>query len=247
MVILYKPAKAPSTVAGPVFLQLGATVFALISMATQGADLGRFVRKKDQLVGSIFNGYVVMIVTFLGVVLLGSYFGLEFHQTNPGTYFSSVLGIGGMLTVIITQLRINTINVYSGSLAYSNFFSRVFHFTPGRQWWGILTAILGTLLMMGNIFAPFVSASLGLIFPPVIALALKGRPYRISSTAVGPVTSQPMLECILCHKEFETVDMVICPFHEGALCSVCCGSNAQCHDVCKTEGVIVQTLTVEQP
>ncbi|SMC04653.1 Purine-cytosine permease [Sulfobacillus thermosulfidooxidans DSM 9293] len=322
----YKPAKAPSTVAGPVFLQLGATVFALISMATQGADLGRFVRKKDQLVGSIFNGYVVMIVTFLGVVLLGSYFGLEFHQTNPGTYFSSVLGIGGMLTVIITQLRINTINVYSGSLAYSNFFSRVFHFTPGRQWWGILTAVLGTLLMMGNIFAhmlqvltfegvfiiawamsvvsdtlfnkwllkintrpyeykraflphfnpvgvgtlilalviaaplafgvagplgenlaPFVSAALGLIFPPVIALALKGRPYRISSTAQVPVTSQPTLECILCHEEFETVDMVICPFHEGALCSVCCGSNAQCHDVCKTEGVMVQTLTVEQP
>ena len=319
----YHPVHPPSTASGPIFLQLGATVFALISMATQGADLGRFVRKQDRLVGSIFNGYVFTIVSFLGVVLLGSYLGVEFHNTNPGTYFSQVLGVGGVLTVVITQLRINTINVYSGSLAYSNFFSRVFHFTPGRYWWGILTAVLGTLLMMGNLFthmlqvltfegvfiiawamsvvsdtifnkwwlkinqadyeykraflprfnpigvgslllalivavplafgaagpigvswAPFVSALGGLIWPPIIALGVKGRPYQVASSATLPEPDAAH-QCVKCHLEFEGVDMVVCPFHQGPLCSVCCGAEAHCHDVCKQPDQLI-SLTLSQ-
>lgn len=321
----YRPAVAPSTTAGPILLQLAATVFALISMGTQGADLGRFVRPKDTAIGSFFNGYVVMIVTFLGVVLIGSYFGLELHQTNPGTYFSSILGVGGLLIVLITQVRINSINVYSGSLAYSNFFARVFHFTPGRQWWGILTAILGTALMMGDIFAhmlqiltfegvfiiawamtvvsdtvfnkwlfklspagyeykraflpqfnivgvgsliialavggplafgaagpagetwaPFVSAGLGFFLPPVIAGLSRGRTYTVESAAQLEHGHESLLTCVHCHDQFESTDMVECPFYHGTLCSVCCGSESQCRDMCKLPGDMSDLISMEE-
>jgi hypothetical protein len=60
--------------------------------------------------------------------------------------------VWGVLFVVVTQVRINVTNVYSGSLAYANFFCRVFHITPGRQYWVILTSAGGTALMFGGIF-----------------------------------------------------------------------------------------------
>jgi purine-cytosine permease-like protein len=39
------------------------------------------------------------------------------------------------LFVIVSQLKINVTNAYAGSLAWSNFFSRVTHSHPGRVVW----------------------------------------------------------------------------------------------------------------
>jgi purine-cytosine permease-like protein len=39
------------------------------------------------------------------------------------------------LFVVISQLKINVTNAYAGSLAWSNFFSRLTHSHPGRVVW----------------------------------------------------------------------------------------------------------------
>ena len=41
----------------------------------------------------------------------------------------------GTLFVIISQIKINVTNAYAGSLAWSNFFSRLTHNHPGRVVW----------------------------------------------------------------------------------------------------------------
>lgn len=49
--------------------------------------------------------------------------------------------------VILSQLKINVANAYAGSLAWSNFFSRLTHHHPGRVVWMIFNILIALLLM----------------------------------------------------------------------------------------------------
>ncbi|WP_440876793.1 ATP-binding protein [Thalassotalea sp. PLHSN55] len=54
--------------------------------------------------------------------------------------------------VVISQLKINVANAYAGSLAWSNFFSRVTHNHPGRVVWMIFNVAIALLLMELGIY-----------------------------------------------------------------------------------------------
>lgn len=54
--------------------------------------------------------------------------------------------------VILSQIKINVTNAYAGSLAWSNFFSRVTHYHPGRVVWLVFNVVIALLLMLLGIF-----------------------------------------------------------------------------------------------
>ena len=54
--------------------------------------------------------------------------------------------------VLISQIKINVTNAYAGSLAWSNFFSRVTHYHPGRVVWLVFNILISLLLMLLGIF-----------------------------------------------------------------------------------------------
>ncbi|OUM01705.1 hybrid sensor histidine kinase/response regulator [Variovorax sp. JS1663] len=56
------------------------------------------------------------------------------------------------LFVVISQIKINVTNAYAGSLAWSNFFSRVTHSHPGRVVWVVFNALIAFMLMEMNVF-----------------------------------------------------------------------------------------------
>lgn len=56
------------------------------------------------------------------------------------------------LFVVISQLKINVTNAYAGSLAWSNFFSRVTHSHPGRVVWVVFNTLIAFMLMEMNVF-----------------------------------------------------------------------------------------------
>ncbi len=56
------------------------------------------------------------------------------------------LFLAGMF-VIISQLKINIANAYAGSLAWSNFFSRITHHHPGRVVWMVFNVLVALVLM----------------------------------------------------------------------------------------------------
>ena len=49
--------------------------------------------------------------------------------------------------VILSQLKINVTNAYAGSIAWSNFFSRLTHSHPGRVVWLVFNVLVALLLM----------------------------------------------------------------------------------------------------
>jgi len=56
------------------------------------------------------------------------------------------------LFVVVSQIKINVTNAYAGSLAWSNFFSRLTHSHPGRVVWVVFNCLIAFMLMEMNVF-----------------------------------------------------------------------------------------------
>jgi signal transduction histidine kinase/CheY-like chemotaxis protein len=55
--------------------------------------------------------------------------------------------------ILICQTKINVTNAYAGSIAWSNFFSRITHSHPGRVVWLVFNVVLALLLMEVGVFS----------------------------------------------------------------------------------------------
>jgi signal transduction histidine kinase/CheY-like chemotaxis protein len=73
--------------------------------------------------------------------------------------------------VVVAQLKINVMNAYAGSLAWSNFFSRLTHSHPGRVVWLIFNVAIALLLMELGIYKAL-EQTLGLF--AIVAVAWLG-------------------------------------------------------------------------
>lgn len=215
--------------------------------------------------------------------------------------------------VILSQVKINVTNAYSGSLSWSNFFSRLTHAHPGRVVWlvfhlvialvlqelGVFDVLLWVLgfysnvaiawvgalvadlvvnkplglspsyiefkrahlynfnpvgfgsMMIGSIisviaffglmgpaaqaFSTFIALGVAFVLSPIIAYLTKGKYYiarkdvhfHDNPEAIG------LTNCSICEYDYEREDMAYCPVYDGAICSLCCSLDANCHDACK--------------
>ncbi|MDT7559805.1 MAG: hypothetical protein QOI68_4275, partial [Pseudonocardiales bacterium] len=88
-----------------------------------------------------------------------------------GTFLSAgALGLA-VFFVVLSQVKINVVNAYSGSLSWSNFFSRVLHYHPGRVVWIFFNVGIALTLMELGVFG-FLNAVLG--FYSNVAIAWMG-------------------------------------------------------------------------
>ncbi|MFR0355224.1 purine-cytosine permease family protein [Streptomyces sediminimaris] len=221
--------------------------------------------------------------------------------------------------VILSQVKINSTNAYSGSLSWSNFFSRLTHRHPGRVVYIFLNVAIALALMEGGVFgflntvlgfysnvaiawigavvadlvinkplklspsyvefkrahlhhfnpvgfgsmliasavsiaayfdafgdygkaySPFIALLLAMLLSPLFAALTKGKYYiaRVDDLAqpllgADGLPSAALLTCTVCTTDFERPDVAGCPFHAGAICSLCCSLEKDCHDSCKS-------------
>ncbi|HEY6641118.1 hybrid sensor histidine kinase/response regulator [Povalibacter sp.] len=73
---------------------------------------------------------------------------VAFRETVQSPTFALIL-MG--IFVIVCQLKINVTNAYAGSIAWSNFFSRLTHSHPGRVVWLVFNVLVALLLMQTGI------------------------------------------------------------------------------------------------
>ena len=108
----------------------------------------------------LLGGAKIAIGSFLAVLAIKAGMGGA-DATNPTMLyymnFNRLLGspmAGLVLTglfVAICQIKINVTNAYAGSIASSNFFSRLTHRHPGRAVWLIFNVLIALMLMQGGI------------------------------------------------------------------------------------------------
>ena len=94
--------------------------------------------------------------SFLAVTLLHAGVPRELASEPPRMYlyaFTDLFGQGAvplmltLLLVSVCQLKINVTNAYAGSIAWSNFFSRLTHMHPGRVVWLVFNVLVALLVM----------------------------------------------------------------------------------------------------
>lgn len=148
---------------------------ALITQMGEQADYLRFMPERTEankgrwLTGVVLGGpgWVVMgVIKMLGGALLAWMLlgqGMsadkavdpnQMYLLGFGMVFDSAAWAVGItaLFVIVSQLKINITNAYAGSLAWSNFFSRLTHSHPGRVVWVVFNVLIALLLMEMNVF-----------------------------------------------------------------------------------------------
>lgn len=143
----------------PGVLAVYAALLAFVVNATVGADLGRFLRREEQRRGALVVGVGLQIVCFIVVLLFGAWLTYRLRgQTDPGSYLVGISGTGGLVLVVMSQLRINAINAYAGSLSLSNFAARSVGFRPGRHVWMIVLVAIAGLLSLSDVYSDLVQA-----------------------------------------------------------------------------------------
>jgi signal transduction histidine kinase/CheY-like chemotaxis protein len=156
------------------FGMAASTLLSLLPQVGEQVDYLRFLPERKA--GNSRRWWAALLLTGPGWVLLGGFklvagsflawlalrHGLSVEQaTQPTSMYSlafrQTLGsptLGLVLAglfVIVCQVKINVTNAYAGSIAWSNFFSRLTHSHPGRVVWLVFNVVLALLLMETNI------------------------------------------------------------------------------------------------
>jgi len=77
------------------------------------------------------------------------------YVTNFFTQSPTMALVLAGLMVVLSQLKINVTNAYAGSIAWSNFFSRLTHSHPGRVVWLVFNVSIALILMELGIYRAF--------------------------------------------------------------------------------------------
>src|ERR1700704_643060 len=145
-------------------------VFSLVAQIGEQVDFLRFLPRDRRTSKTAW--WVALLSAGPGWIILGAlkllagsflaYFALNHgvtteHAAEPAhmylqafRYVLSQPDLALALTgtfVILSQLKINVTNAYAGSIAWSNFFSRLTHSHPGRVVWLVFNVLVALLLM----------------------------------------------------------------------------------------------------
>ena len=152
-----------------------AVLFSLVAQIGEQVDYLRFLPRKQRK--NRFGWWLALLSAGPGWVIIGALKmlagsflafyafknGISFEDASDPTRMYLVvfqqmlsspelaLGLTGIF-VVVCQLKINVTNTYAGSIAWSNFFSRLTHSHPGRVVWVVFNVVLGLLLMEFGIY-----------------------------------------------------------------------------------------------
>ncbi|MBA4784058.1 MAG: response regulator [Rhizobiales bacterium] len=155
-----------------------AVLFSLIAQIGEQVDYLRFLPRRQK--GNHVKWWIAMVGAGPGWVIVGALkifagsflafyafqMGVEFSEASDPvhmylTVFAQMvaspelaLGLTGIF-VVICQFKINVTNSYAGSIAWSNFFSRLTHSHPGRVVWLVFNVLISLLLMEFGIYKAF--------------------------------------------------------------------------------------------
>lgn len=109
----------------------------------------------------LIGGMKILFGSFLAVIAVHAGASMETALTPVHMYMQAYSFINQNATFVlvaagvfvsVSQLKINVTNAYAGSLAWSNFFSRVTHYHPGRVIWLVFNILISLILMLLGIF-----------------------------------------------------------------------------------------------
>jgi purine-cytosine permease-like protein len=125
----------------------------MIFQGLMATDYGRFADRDIRYRGTASIMLAMLVPMFvviglgvmIGYTILGELSGPspELDAQDPGFMFIYLMGGVGVVFAVITQIRINVMNLYSGSIALANGFDTAANWRPGRPKWMFLVWVVG--------------------------------------------------------------------------------------------------------
>jgi purine-cytosine permease-like protein len=190
-------------------------------------------------------------IVFLGVNLL---IALILMEANMFSFLNTILGFYsncGMAWVVVVASDI-VFNKYLLKLSPQKpEFRRgmLYAFNPVGFGSMLIAAGLSVIAFFGGLgeairpYSPLVAIGLGLVLPPIVAVATRGK-YYLRRTDDGidlPMyddlgnPSGETLKCHVCHHDYERPDMMKSAVHEGHICSLCLSTDKSGEHVLPTQ------------
>ena len=145
------------TAAGPPILQILAASLGYATQVALSADTGRLIDPAKSVRGSFLVGGLSQLLVFMVCTLLGAWLALQFKEADPGVYLPAIMGIWGVLFVVVTQLRINVVNIYSSSISLTTIGKRLTSKAPNRSFWVVIAIAIGTVAMLTDLYGRITS------------------------------------------------------------------------------------------
>ncbi|WP_308389452.1 hypothetical protein [Acidithiobacillus sp. AMEEHan] len=158
-----------------------------------------------QLMGSFLSSIAVTH----GVPMANANEPIHMYITGFSYAFPGIAIVLAAIFIFMSQIKINVTNAYSGSLSWSNFFSRITHKHPGRVIYIFLNVGIALALMEGNMFS-ILGSILG--FYSNVAVAW------IGAVVADLVINKPLLKISPSYVEFKRAHLYnINPVGFGAM------------------------------
>ncbi len=136
----------------------------VIFQGLMATDYGRFASQRIRYRGTA-SIMILELIPMLIVIGLGCFFGINLYgelsgpdaqsyAQDPGYLFVNVIGLLGVILVVVTQIRVNVMNLYSGSIALASGFEVAAKIKPGRPWWMFLIWGCGGSVLCHQRFEP---------------------------------------------------------------------------------------------
>lgn len=137
---------------------MGVWVLMLFTM-----DFARLARPQDERYHrTVTFGWLYYAITFglnglIGIVLVSA-FGITFEQlagqeSALPVHIVQLTGLLGLLLIAVTQMRINTVNLYLASTNLQSFAARVLRLSLPRTLWVLAACAIAYALMLTNVFS----------------------------------------------------------------------------------------------
>ncbi len=299
--------------------QIGEQVDYLRFMPDQNSANKKYIKFFTVIAGPgwiIVGALKILIGALLGIIIMHEQASPVVAIDPNYMYLRAFQGSGGATTwalilttlfVALSQVKINVTNGYAGSIAWSNFFSRLTHSHPGRVVWVFFNAGIALVLLCCGVYETtsailsiysilaiswcgtiaadlLINKKIGLspkyiefkrgclydinpvgfgsmiissltgvicysgilgetasafsapvalvsvfILTPTIAYITQGK-YYIARENKLPTKAQ---QCAICGVEYDSEDLIYCPYCGQYICSLCCTLDSCCQDVCK--------------
>ncbi|MEQ1388091.1 allantoin permease [Acinetobacter radioresistens] len=102
-----------------------------------------------QIIGAFLGFYLLTKIPGVNSTEPVQQFNAAFHDMLPGWLALSL----AVILVVISQIKINVTNAYSGSLAWTSAYTRITKHYPGRIIFVMVNLAIALALMEGNMFA----------------------------------------------------------------------------------------------
>jgi len=119
--------------------------FAVLSAGPGWVILGAL----KQAIGAFLGFYLLTLMPGINSTEPVQQFSAAFHQMLPG-WLALTLAV---VLVVISQIKINVTNAYSGSLSWTSAYTRLSRHYPGRIVFVLVNLAIALALMEGNMFA----------------------------------------------------------------------------------------------